>query len=64
VQAWVQKVRLSGIRMGPQPKALLNDRVYLVGDTVNNELNLRLSAITSRTLEFEDAAGNVYELAF
>jgi hypothetical protein len=64
VQAWIQKVRLSGIRTGPQSKALLNDRVYLVGDIVSNELNLRLSGINSRTLEFEDAAGNTYELAF
>jgi hypothetical protein len=64
IQAWVQKVKLSGIRMGPQPKALINDRVYLVGDIVNIELELRLSAIKSRTLEFEDAAGNLYELPF
>jgi hypothetical protein len=64
IQAWVAKIRLTGIRPGERPRVLMNDRVYLIGDFVSVEFNLRLKAIQPRSLEFADAEGNTYELYF
>lgn len=64
IQDFVNRMQVSGIRAGARPKALINDRVYAVGELVSVELELRLSSISAHTLGFEDAGGNTYELQF
>lgn len=64
IQQWVEKITVAGIRAGDNPKALMNDRVYLIGDTVSHDLALKLKAISERLLVFEDADGNTYEYTF
>jgi hypothetical protein len=64
IQAWVDKLTVSGIRPGDRPKALMNDRVFLIGDIVNRDLGLQLLKVTDRLLVFEDNEGNTYDLTF
>lgn len=64
ISAWVMGITVTGIRGGDRPKALMNDRVFMVGDTVNHELALRLIKVDPRVLVFQDAEGNTYEYKF
>jgi hypothetical protein len=64
ILAWVQKIELTGIRGGSVPKAFMNGRLYEVGEVVNFQLGLKLTAIKGKVLHFEDAEGNTYEYRF
>lgn len=64
IQVWVSKIVVAGIRGGARPKALMNDRVYLIGDTVSPENGLKLFKIGDRELVFQDAEGNTYDYRF
>ncbi len=58
---FVDSIRVSGIRVSSSDsKVLMNDRVYRIGDTVEHELGIRLVAITSTSLTFEDDRGARY----
>lgn len=64
ILAWVQKIQLTGIRSGPPPKVYMNGKLYEIGETVNYDLDLKLTAVTGKVLHFEDAGGNTYEYRF
>jgi hypothetical protein len=61
VYEYIDRLRVTGIRASDtDPKVLMNDRVYRVGDLVNRSLGLRLSGIQSSQLTFTDESGAVY----
>ncbi len=64
LQAYVLTIRVAGIRTGENPKALMNDRVYSIGEYVSPEHDLRLAGVDERMLELEDSHGNIYEVRF
>ncbi|BET66837.1 hypothetical protein ASA1KI_17550 [Opitutales bacterium ASA1] len=64
LQAFALGIRVAGIRTGENPKALMNDRVYGIGEFVSPDHDLRLSKVDTRMLELEDSHGNVYEVRF
>lgn len=65
ILAWVQKIELSGIRPGAIPKVFMNGKLFEVGEVVNFQLNLKLTAVKDgKVLLFEDAEGNTYEYRF
>lgn len=64
LQAYALSLKVTGIRTGDHPKALMNGRVYSVGEYISTEHDLRLKSVTSRSLDLEDSAGNVYEVRF
>ena len=62
---YIENIRVAGIRAsGGDSKVLMNDRVYRVGDTVEHELGLKLTGITSNSLSFEDERGAKYTRNF
>jgi hypothetical protein len=62
---YIENIRVAGIRAsGADSKVLMNDRVYRVGDTVEHELGLKLTGITSNSLSFEDERGAKYTRNF
>jgi hypothetical protein len=64
LQAFALGIRVAGIRTGDNPKALMNDRVYGIGEFVSPDHDLRLTKVDTRMLELEDSHGNVYEVRF
>lgn len=63
--AYIEDIRIAGIRASAtDSKVLMNDRVYRIGDTVEYEMGLRLTAITSSSLTFEDEHGGRYTRQF
>ena len=65
ILAYLDAVRVNGIRPSPDdPKALMNNRVFRIGDVVDRELNLRLTAIAPNKLTFEDDRGMPYVKSF
>jgi hypothetical protein len=63
--SYIENIRVAGIRAsGADSKVLMNDRVYRVGDTVEHELGLKLTGITSNSLSFEDERGAKYTRNF
>ncbi|MGH8019258.1 MAG: hypothetical protein ACREIA_13395 [Opitutaceae bacterium] len=64
LQAYALGIRVAGIRTGENPKALMNDRVYSIGEYISPEHDLRLKKVEERLIELEDSHGNVYEVRF
>ena len=63
--AYIEALRVAGIRASTtDSKVLMNDRVYRVGDTVEHVLGLKLAAIASNALTFEDERGARYTRNF
>lgn len=63
--AFIENLRVVGIRASAtDSKVLMNDRVYRVGDTVEHEMDLKLTGITSSSLTFEDEQGARYTRNF
>jgi hypothetical protein len=63
--SYIENLRIAGIRAsGSDSKVLMNDRVYRIGDTVEHELGLKLTGITSNSLSFEDERGAKYTRNF
>jgi hypothetical protein len=62
----IEALRVAGIRAGTgtDAKVLMNDRVYRIGDTVDHALGIKLTAVTSNSLSFQDASGAVYTRNF
>lgn len=61
----VEALRVTGIRAaGADSKVLMNDRVYRVGDIVDHELQIRLTAATAQSLTFVDETGASYTRNF
>jgi hypothetical protein len=58
---YIEALRVAGVRASAtDSKVLMNDRVYRVGDTVEHQLGLKLTAITASSLTFEDERGARY----
>ena len=64
LQAYVLTIRVAGIRTGVNAKALMNDRVYSIGEYISPNHDLRLSRVQERAIDLEDSAGNTYEVRF
>jgi hypothetical protein len=65
ILAYLDALRVNGIRPSPDdPKALMNNRVFRIGDVVDRELNLRLTSIAPNKLGFEDNRGMPYLKSF
>jgi hypothetical protein len=63
--AFIENLRIAGIRASAtDSKVLMNDRVYRIGDIVEHELGLKLTAITASSLSFEDERGGRYTRNF
>jgi hypothetical protein len=63
--SFIENLRIAGIRASAtDSKVLMNDHVYRVGDTVEHELELKITGITSSSLTFEDEHGAVYTRQF
>lgn len=61
----VEALRVTGIRAaGADSKVLMNDRVYRVGDIVDHDLQIRLTAATAQSLTFVDETGASYTRNF
>ena len=62
---YIESLRIAGIRASAtDSKVLMSDRVYRVGDIVEHEMGLKLIAITSGSLTFEDERGARYTRTF
>lgn len=60
-----EALRVAGIRASAtDSKVLMNDRVYRVGDIVDYELGIKLTAVTASSLTFVDATGATYTRNF
>lgn len=63
--AIVEALKVAGIRAaGAESKVLMNDRVYRLNDTIEHELNIRLTGVTAKSLTFEDDRGATYTRNF
>jgi len=61
----VESFRVAGIRFaGAESKVIMNDRVYRIGETVDHEQGIKLTAVTTNSLTFVDAAGATYTRHF
>jgi hypothetical protein len=61
IEDFVEAARVSGIRASTtDPKVLMNDRLFRVGDVVDRNLNLRITQIAPDELTFVDEHGFVY----
>ncbi len=62
---YIENLRIAGIRASAtDSKVLMNDHVYRIGDTIEHELGLKITGITSSSLTFEDEHGAVYTRQF
>ncbi len=65
IYVFLDKIRVAGIRASKtDPRVLMNDRMFRIGDVVDNQLQLRLTGISSLALTFTDANGIVYNRNF
>ncbi|MBI2517868.1 MAG: hypothetical protein HYV95_13270 [Opitutae bacterium] len=63
--AIIEALKVAGIRSaGAESKVLMNDRVYRLNDTIEHELNIRLTGVTTNSLTFEDGRGATYTRNF
>ena len=63
--SFIESLRIAGIRASAtDSKVLMSDHVYRVGDTVEHELGLKITGITSSSLTFEDEHGATYTRQF
>ena len=62
VKTFLASARLAGVRgQDAQARVLMNEKVYRLGNVVEPELGLRLSAVRAGLLVFTDAEGRTYE---
>jgi cytoskeletal protein RodZ len=65
VLAYLESARITGVRASPtDPKVLMNNRVFRLNEMVDGALQLRVTDIDARQLEFTDARGFVYTKSF
>lgn len=65
VLAYLETAKVTGVRASAtDPKVLMNNRVYRLEDVVDRDLQLRITGIDSRELQFTDARGFVYTKRF
>jgi hypothetical protein len=57
-EAFVSQAKINGVRLGM--RVLLNGNVYNLGDIVNADLKLKITAIEPRLLTFTDESGYKY----
>jgi hypothetical protein len=58
---FIDNLRIAGIRASAtDSKVLMNDHVFRVGDIVEHQLGLKLTAISADSLGFEDERGGKY----
>ena len=61
----IEHLRVGGIRVaGAESKVLMNDKVYRLNDTIDHELEIRLTGIEVKALTFDDVRGAVYTRNF
>lgn len=61
--AWVQSLKIAGLRKGASPRILVERATYSVGDTLNAELGVTFAGYDAsrRMLEFKDRNGTLIE---
>lgn len=65
VLSYLETAKVTGVRASAtDPKVLMNNRVYRLNDIVDSGLQLKITAISSRELQFTDARGYVYTKVF
>lgn len=65
VLAYLESAKVTGVRASAtDPKVLMNNRVYRLEDVVDRDLQLRITGIASRELQFTDARDFVYTKSF
>ena len=65
VLRFLERSKVTGVRVSAtDPKVLMNDRVYRIGDVIDRDLQLRVISIDTRELKFRDTEGHVYTKAF
>ena len=65
VLSYLETAKVTGVRASAtDPKVLMNNRVYRLNDIVDSALQLKITAISSRELQFTDARGYVYKKVF
>ena len=65
VLTYLEETQVTGVRASTtDPKVLMNGRVYRLNDMVERSLQLRVTKIDSRQLQFTDARGFVYTKSF
>jgi hypothetical protein len=62
ISDWVAGVTITGVRTGERSKVLMNNRVYMPGDVVNYDFELKLTDVTPNRLTFSDPNGATYHL--
>ena len=63
--AYIEGLKIAGVRISAtDSKVLMNDRVYRVGYIVEHDMGLKLTAITTNSLTFEDERGATYTRNF
>lgn len=61
----IDAFRIAGVRAsGTDSKVLMNDRVYRLGDTVDHELGIRITAVSANSVTFEDESRASYTRNF
>lgn len=61
----VEAFRVAGIRAsGSDPRVLMNDRVFRIGDSVDHALGIKLTDVTANSLTFVDESGATYTRNF
>jgi hypothetical protein len=65
VLTYLETAKVTGVRASDtDPKVLMNNRVYRLNDVVDRDLQLRITGIASRELQFTDARDFVYTKRF
>lgn len=64
ILAYLSTLSVRGIRPGPDPKVLMNDRVYRPNDVIDYSLGLKLTGVVPNRLEFVDERGVGYVKTF
>ncbi|MBT5902905.1 MAG: hypothetical protein HOH58_12445 [Opitutaceae bacterium] len=65
VLTYLETAKVTGVRASAtDPKVLMNNRVFRLDDVVDRELQLRITSIAPRELQFTDARGYVYTKSF
>ena len=65
ILSYSETAKVTGVRASAtDPKVLMNNRVYRLNDIVDSGLQLKITAISSRELQFTDSRGYVYTKVF
>ena len=61
IQNFIDRLRVTGIRLSDKgTKVILGDRLFTIGEVVDNGLELRLIKAEQGVLTFSDANGKTY----